>query len=273
MNLFVADSPQEPRQHKEASPRPGAPDFKGSLIYPPKGKAGEYAELACNVYRGCDHLCSYCYVPDVLQMTQAQFRIPALRMPTGDFIRKIERESEKLVNSNSSHRQVLLCFTCDPYQTLDVSEKVTRQVLQVFRKWGVRFITLSKGGSRALRDLDLFTEMDAYAASLTLLDESKSAKWEAGAATPQDRIDTLKTFYQAGIPTWVSLEPVIDPEATLEIIRRTHEFVDLFKVGKLNHVPNYEKTIDWNKFGHDAVDLLTSLGKDMYIKKDLQALL
>jgi DNA repair photolyase len=30
-------------------------------IYKPKGKAGEYAEWACNLYVGCSNNCSYCY--------------------------------------------------------------------------------------------------------------------------------------------------------------------------------------------------------------------
>jgi len=33
-----------------------------SYIYAPAGKAGEYAPLAANPYKGCGHCCSYCYV-------------------------------------------------------------------------------------------------------------------------------------------------------------------------------------------------------------------
>lgn len=30
-------------------------------IYKPKGKAGEYAQFACNFYTGCSNDCQYCY--------------------------------------------------------------------------------------------------------------------------------------------------------------------------------------------------------------------
>ena len=73
----------------------------------------------------------------------------------------------------------------------------------------------------------------------------------------EDWLPTL--LHAAGVPTWVSLEPVIDPAASLEIIRQTHKFVDLFKVGKLNY-HQHAKTIDWRSFAIEAVELLKSLG-------------
>ncbi len=35
------------------------------LIYVPKGRAREYSPLALNLYRGCEHRCSYCYCPRI----------------------------------------------------------------------------------------------------------------------------------------------------------------------------------------------------------------
>ncbi len=89
---------------------------------------------------------------------------------------------------------------------------------------------------------------------------------------PHSRLDAIQEFHAAGIPTWVSLEPVLDPISALEIIRQTHSFVDLFKVGKLNYHP-LAQTIDWSKFAREAIELLKSLEKDYYIKQDLAAYL
>ena len=74
------------------------------------------------------------------------------------------------------------------------------------------------------------------------------------------------------MPTWVSLEPVLEPAASLEIIRETAPYVNLFKVGKLNYHP-MARSIDWRAFGLAAIALLESLGKPYYIKKDLAAYL
>lgn len=35
--------------------------FNGKAIYNPSGKAGEYAQWACNLYVGCSNNCDYCY--------------------------------------------------------------------------------------------------------------------------------------------------------------------------------------------------------------------
>jgi DNA repair photolyase len=216
----------------------------------------------------------------VTRKTTAEFGIPTTRGPS--FLSRLEKEAAKYQAAGIVDR-VLLCFTCDPYQPLDVVEQVTRHTIQILHRHGLPVQILTKGGSRSLRDLDLFGPADAFAATLTFLDEAESRKWEPKAALPRDRIDTLEAFHAAGIPTWVSLEPVISPVQSLSIIHRTHEFVDLFKVGTLNYHP-VARTIDWRVFAHKAVELLMSLGyteiqaddqvlpgqKAFYIKNDLK---
>ena len=67
----------------------------------------------------------------------------------------------------------------------------------------------------------------------------------------------------------MSLEPVLHPEITLDIIRQTHSFVDVFKVGVLNHHP-HSKSIDWRKFATGVNNLLTDLKCNYYLKDDLR---
>jgi DNA repair photolyase len=236
-----------------------------SLVYAPRGQAGEYARLATNMYRGCGHRCRYCYVPGVLRMSREEFDKGALERAIYRW--GLPREARKY-QSLGITEQVLLCFTTDPYHPFDTS--LTRYAIKTLRDHGLAFCTLSKGGSRALRDLDLFRpERDAFASSLTLLDDTASLKWEPDAALPGERIETLKRFHERGIYTWVSLEPVLDPEATLEIIRCTHRFVDLYKVGRLNY-SKASGRIDWRAFTGRVVDVLDRTGAEHYIKKDLQ---
>ena len=127
----------------------------------------------------------------------------------------------------------------------------------------------SDGGMRAARDFDLLTDRDAFATTLTFINANDSQQWEPGAASPADRIKAMKLAYSKGIRVWASLEPVLDPEQSLELIRLTHGFVDLFKVGKLNHHPR-AKEINWHEFGWKAKNLLESLGNDYYLKHDLR---
>jgi len=83
---------------------------------------------------------------------------------------------------------------------------------------------------------------------------------------PAERIKAIRIAHEAKIETWVSLEPVLDAEQSLEIIRMTSDFVDLFKIGKLNH---FHSEINWREFGIKAIELCQELGKDYYVKNDL----
>lgn len=188
----------------------------------------------------------------------------------GEFSNKLLTKDAEKYQRAGIREQVILSFTTDPYNPGDVDRKLTRQTIEVIKAHGLGFCTLTKGGSRALRDIDLFRpNRDAFASTLTSLDPAVSLEWESGAALPDDRIATLKTFHDAGIFTWVSLEPVYDTGATLEIIRATHKFVSLYKVGRINY-HRLTKTIDWQEFAGRVVELVSELGAGHYIKKDLQ---
>jgi DNA repair photolyase len=163
-------------------------------------------------------------------------------------------------------KRVLLCFTCDAYQPLDDKEQLTRSVIKVLKKNDIHFQILTKGGLSATRDFDLYQDGDAFATTLTYTDENESGAKEPGAALPAERIEAIRIAHERKIETWVSLEPVMDIEQSLEIIRMTHEFVDLYKIGKLNH---FYSEIDWRKFGIKAIDLCHKLKKSYYVKNDL----
>lgn len=236
-----------------------------SYIYAPRGQAGEYAPLASNPYRGCGHKCAYCYVPRVLKMDRKAFDAGAAIRPT--FQAGLVKDAAKY-KAVGIREQVMLSFTTDPYPPQH--HDLTRWTLEQLRDHGLGFCTLTKGGSRALRDIDLFRpDRDAFASTLTSLDADFSRKWERGAADPGDRLATLRAFHARGIFTWVSLEPTLDVDASLAIVGATHEFVDLYKVGRVNYV-GLTKTTDWGDYTIRMIDKLQALGKAHYIKKDLQ---
>jgi DNA repair photolyase len=236
-----------------------------SIVYAPRGQAGEYAKLATNPYRGCGHKCAYCYVPKVLHMERAEFDAGANERTA--FLDALDKDTRKYQALGISE-QVMLSFTTDPYHPGD--NALTRDVLLNLQRRGMGICTLTKGGARALRDLDLFRpERDAFASTLTSLDDAFSLKWERGAALPADRIATLKKFHDAGIFTWVSLEPTIDTKSSLSIIENTHEFVDLYKIGRANYLP-MTYTTDWESYTHRILETVNRLGVKHYIKHDLQ---
>lgn len=256
-------------ENSKITVNPDGVSIKGcTYIYAPAGQAGEYAPLAANPYRGCGHGCAYCYVPSVIHMPRAEFDAGAVLRP--NFIAGLRKDAVKYMEASITE-QVMLSFTTDPYHLGDTAP--TRETLKILSDCGLGFCTLTKGGARALRDADLFRgDRDAFACTLTSLDDRFSQKWERNAALPSDRINTLAAFSKFGIFTWVSLEPTLDVEASLAIVEKTHRFVDLYKVGRVNYLP-MTKTTDWRDYTLRMIELLDHVGAKHYIKKDLQPFL
>lgn len=240
------------------------------IIYEPKGKAREYCSLAANLYTGCSHGCTYCYVPvaksrfapENLEIVRKKFHRDT--MPRTDAIAKLEKEAPKYRG-----REIFLSFYCDPYQKIDTETKLTRAAIKILLKNNVHINILTKGGMRSARDFDLLSQNGSkYGATLTFLKVKDSIFHEPFAAFPQDRIEALKKAKQKGIRTWASLEPVIDPAQTIEIVETTKDFVDEYKVGRWNYAPMAEY-IDWRKFLKDIIKVFKKYDLNYYIKNDL----
>lgn len=246
---------------------PDGVSIKGcTYIYAPKGQAGEYAPLAANPYRGCGHGCAYCYVPLVTKQPRPEFDAGATLRK--NYMKNLGREA-MLYEQAGIREQVMLSFTSDPYHLGDTSP--TRDTIDILIAHGLGFCTLTKGGTRALRDVAAFRpDRDAFASTLTTLDDAFSLKWERNAALPADRIAALKSFHSAGIFTWVSLEPTLDVESSLAIVEATHEFVDLYKVGRANYLKEITRTTDWKDYTLRMLDVLHRVEAKHYIKQDLQ---
>ena len=234
------------------------------VIYQPKGRAREYAPLAVNLWTGCSHGCDYCYVPGVLRVDRPRFHQTVT--PRKGVLDALEREAP---GYRGTKDRVLLCFTCDPYPPEEQTNLVTRRALEIFRRYKVPVAVLTKAGNLAQRDMDLLEGMDAhFGVSLSWADDAKRTIWEPHAGSVEQRITNLVVAKSMGIHTWMSVEPVIDPDQAFMAIENTLAVVDTYKVGKWNH-DTRARAIDWAAFGFDVRGLLEGAGKDYMIKKDL----
>ncbi len=233
------------------------------IIYEPRGKAREYADLAANLYKGCDHRCLYCYAPTI---PPAKFR------PREEFYQVQNRSNiiEQLCKEAPAYagNEVLFCFTCDPYSSFAAESGITRQAIEALHAGGASVTILTKGGKRSIADFDLLKKGDKYGVTLTFDNAPDSSEWEPGAAPPRERIAALREAHKCGITTWASFEPVIKPDQTLALIEQCAGFVDLFKVGKWNHDAR-AKEIDWHTFAREVKALLDRIGVRYMLKKDL----
>ena len=242
-------------------------------IYEPKGAAKEYAELACNLYGdadgkvgGCQHGCKYCYCPQFLHIPAERFY--CIPKPKPRIIESLERAANKMM-ANGDKRRVAFGFIGDPYCQVEMDYGVTRQALQVMVDRGVLFEIITKGGTRAVRDFDLLKQGGRLGISLVWDDSFKAIEWEPDAAGIDDRVIALWNAHNEGIYTWVSVEPVIEPQEALNAIRWVTKATDEFRVGKINHCKELEQRVDWQKFTDEAYELLLQTGRAFMFKDSL----
>jgi len=235
-----------------------------SLIYEPRGKAREYSPLALNIFSGCPHGCVYCFGPAGLKKKDYFESI----QPKANLLNLLEKELIK----SSPKNQVLLSFIGDPYNKH--ANGITSLVLSMLLRFKVPVAILTKAPDNAIADAELFKKFGPnlkIGSSLTFFSQVQSIKFEPFAPLPTARMGALDLFHRKGIRTWASLEPVIDPEETLSIINFTIPFIDEYKIGKINHMPELGHGVDWDAFTIEAVNKLRAAGKPFYIKHSLRS--
>lgn len=239
---------------------------KYRVIYKPKGAALEYSQLAVNLYIGCEHGCKYCFAPACMFKKRQDYTTD-IHVRAG-VIDKLEKDLKEMQDASDT-RRVLLCFITDPYQKEIEFNHITTEALELFNKYNINFQMLTKGGMKATRDFGLYRKGDAYAASLTFYDKAKSLEWEPKAALPNDRLESIKQAHEQGIETWVSFEPVIEPEETYKLFEASKDYVDLYKIGKINNY-KMDKQEDWATFTKTIIKMCEENGKKYYIKDSLK---
>lgn len=233
-------------------------------IYIPKGKAKEYGDYAINIYTGCPHRCYYCFAPNVLHKEREKFH--TCIAPRENIVEETRKQIER---EGITGKLIHLCFTCDPYPK-GYDSTPTREIIKILKDSGNNVQILTKNGIDAMRDFDLLDSGDWFGvtyAGYNLIDFTHEPQSEPNASTPLERLQALDIAHSNGIKTWVSCEPVLETGGVMMLIE-TAEYIDLWKIGKLNYHPS---DIDWGAFGKKAEATLKSKGKTYYIKDSLRA--
>ncbi len=244
-----------------------------NVIYEPQGRAREYSPLACNLYMGCTHGCKYCYAPACMHKTPQAWHETA-RARCENVLKLFEKDCSKLAKDRTDDetRRVLFSFLSDPYQPLEKELHLTRRGIEIAAQYGIKIDILTKGDDNLIeQDLPLMLESQTHLGiTLSFINDASRREWEPMASSVNSRLRILQKAHEMGIYTWVSMEPVIIPDEALAVIRKAHDYVDFWKVGKLNHNKLIEQSVDWPKFRKNVEELLESYGGDYYIKEDLR---
>lgn len=202
--------------HEDASPNPSLrtqwQDDTSKTIITRNRSPDIHFDRSVNPYRGCEHGCVYCFA----RPTHTWLGHSAgLDFETRLYAKRDAAELLRAELAKPSYRcePIALGVNTDAYQPLEKKLKITRQVLQVLHDTRHPAYLITKS-SLIERDIDLLQSMAqqnlvSVCLSITTLDRTLARKLEPRATSPHRRLQTLEKLSRAGIPTRVSVSPVI----------------------------------------------------------------
>ncbi len=238
----------------------------GKSIYQPSGKAGEYSAWACNLYNGCTHNCSYCYNKHSLMAATVGGTSVSLKKSLVDeataykvFCQELSKYNDRIIEDGGLH----FTFVSDPCLTETIN--LTWKCIDFAINHGVPCQVLTKRADwldhPAVQNALSLPEFLRVGFSLTGCDAQ-----EPGASSNAERIGAMLALHQAGVPTWASIEPILDPQKSLDMVTRSISFCDHYKIGILSGKKAYSPQ-DIRLFV-DAVNALNA--KSVYWKESLR---
>lgn len=174
-----------------------------------------------NPYRGCQHACAYCYARTGHQYlgygagTDFDTKIVVKR-------NAVELLRQALARGKTRGDWVAFSGVTDPYQPLEASYRLTRGCLEACAEFGQPVGLITKS-ALVRRDVDVLARIagahpvagseGANGArvflSIPFADEETARAIEPWAATPAKRFEALRALSDAGVPTGVSISPLI----------------------------------------------------------------
>ncbi len=165
-----------------------------------------------NVYRGCEHGCTYCYARPTHEYLGFNAGI--------DFETKIMVKHDapellrKAFDARSWKPQVIaMSGNTDCYQPAERQFKITRRVLEVMLEYRNPVGIITKN-ALVMRDIDILSEMAklnlvAVFHTINSLDKELTRKMEPHTATPARKLLSIERLTNAGVPCGVMIGPII----------------------------------------------------------------
>ena len=248
----------------------------GTVLKLPKGAAMEYAKHSVSIYRRCSNQCMYCYLDKGQGCTTLGHGKPELRTCFKDeeaaiskFNKELLKDREQLIKDGG----VFFCFITDP--CLPETINATMRCAQIAMREGVPVTILTKMTDwvydtmyqNNILEHGRRTGLLCVGFTLTGRDDQ-----EPFASPNIERINAMKIIHDEWhIKTFASIEPIIQFNKSMAMIKETLAFCDLYKIGLMSKCgKDYYKEDDLQKFVAGLATIYDQNGTKMYIKESIR---
>lgn len=198
-------------------------------------------DYSLNPYRGCQHNCAYCYVPNVLRIKRNEwgsFVDVRINIPT-----VLSKELK-----NKKPGVIAISTVTDPYQPVEKKYRLTRYCLEQLLRHDFPVCIQTKS-DLVTRDIDLISKFSKAEVmfSIGTLNDTDRKILEPYSSPIQNRLDALKQFSNEGIETSVFFGPIYPTVKTSDISTIIDNFIQFgateIMIDKLNLKPGIKDNI------------------------------
>ena len=169
-------------------------------------------DRSINPYQGCEHGCIYCYARPSHSYLDLS---PGLDFETRIFYKPnaATRLLDEWEKPGYDCKPITIGANTDPYQPAEKSTRVTRQLLEVFKKHRHPVNLITKG-NLITRDIDLLSWLAerglcSVAISLPTMSASLKRLMEPRVPSAESRLRAIEELTRNGVPTSVLVAPII----------------------------------------------------------------
>ena len=224
-------------------------------------------DYSLNPYRGCQHKCAYCYVPNVIKTDRSRW---------GDFV-DVKTNIPVVLSKELKKKKpgiVGISTVTDPYQPVEKKYHLTRYCLEQLLIHDFPICIQTKS-NLVIMDIDLISKFsDAeIMISIGTLNDNERKLLEPYSSSIPDRFQVLQKYAETGVKTSIFFGPIYPTVKQQEIHRILDEFseagvsevmIDGFNL-KLGIQENIKRSLQQNPY---VLETFTeNLNNNSYYKK------
>ncbi len=198
-------------------------------------------DYSLNPYRGCQHSCAYCYVPNVLRIERSSW---------GNFV-DVRINIPNVLSKELKKKKpgiIGISTVTDPYQPVEKKYKLTRYCLEQILRYDFPICIQTKS-DLVTRDIDIISKFSKAEVmfSIGTLNDKERKILEPYSSSIQNRLEAIKIFSNEGIETSIFFGPIYPSVKSSDISSIVNTFIDFgakeIMVDKLNLKPGIKENI------------------------------
>lgn len=227
-------------------------------------------DYTLNPYTGCTFGCTYCYAAFFVREQEAQANWGHWLRVKENALVLLKRKRKKPLNDKS----IYMSSVTDPYQPIERKLELTRQILEELLAYHHPRLVIQTRGPLVVRDIDLLKQFSTLQVNMTVTTDDETVRriFEPFCPSLSTRLEAIKTVHEAGIPTCLTLTPLLpitDPHhfarqlaetgVSKFVVQPFHRNKGRFAAGTRNAAMQLFQERQWNDAAYrQVVDILKS---------------